>query len=105
MLFGQRSTTADTPQRRLAARLLRHLSNLFTIVDYQFAATTKNQAERDLRPHVIARQIWCGTRSERGSTAAAARLSLFVTWRAWPQSLRRSSRPSAFHLILNSYAQ
>ena len=78
----QSSATADVPQRRLAARLLRHLSELFTFVTHPFVATTNNQAERDLRPHVIARKVWGGTRSERGSTDAAIRFSLFATWRA-----------------------
>lgn len=74
--------TVDVPQRRLAARLLRHLSELFTFVTHPFVARTNNQAERALRPHVIARKVWGGTRSERGSTAAAARFTLFATWRA-----------------------
>ena len=49
---------------------------------HPFVATTNNQAERDLRPHVIARKVWGGTRSARGSIDAAARFSLFATWRA-----------------------
>ena len=78
----QTSATTDVPQRRLAARLLRHLSELFTFVTHPFVAATNNQAERDLRPHVIARKVWGGTRSEQGSQDAAARFSLFATWRA-----------------------
>lgn len=74
--------TTDVPHRRLAARLLRHLSELFTFVTHPFVAPTNNQAERDLRPHVIARKVWGGTRSERGSRDAADRFSLFATWRA-----------------------
>ena len=81
-LLCQPSTTTDVPQRRLAARLLRHLSELFTFVTHPFVAATNNQAERDLRPHVIARKVWGGTRSERGSTDTAARFFLFATWRA-----------------------
>lgn len=78
----QTSATTDVPQRRLAARLLRHLSELFTFVTHPFVAATNNQAERDLRPHVIARKVWGGTRSERGSIDASARFTLFATWRA-----------------------
>ena len=38
-------------------RLLRHLSELFIFVTHPFVATTNNQAERDLRPPVIARKV------------------------------------------------
>src|SRR5204863_6863936 len=48
---------ADVPQRKLAARLLRHLHELFTFVANPAVSATNNQAERDLRPLVIARKI------------------------------------------------
>jgi hypothetical protein len=41
-----------------------------------------NEAERDLRLLVIARKVWGGTRSPRGSVDAARRATLFGTWRA-----------------------
>lgn len=74
--------TADVPHRRLAARLLRHLPELFTFVTEPGVASTNNQAERDLRPSVIARKVSGGTRSADGSTTVARLATLVRTWRA-----------------------
>jgi transposase len=41
---------------------------------------TNNQAERSLRPAVIARKISGGTRSEKGSKTQTSLMSLFGTW-------------------------
>jgi transposase len=73
---------AAVPQRTLCARLLKHLHELFTFVTDPAVPPTNNQAERDLRPLVVARKVWGGTRSDRGSTDAARRFTLFRTWRA-----------------------
>jgi transposase len=78
----QPSAGAAVPHRKLAARLLRHLHELFTFVTDPAVPATNNRAERDLRPLVIARKVWGGTRSDQGSTDAARRFSLFATWRA-----------------------
>jgi transposase len=75
-------TTADVPQRKLCARLLRHLHELFTFVANPAVPPTNNQAERDLRPLVVARKVWGGTRSPQGSVDAMRRATLFGTWRA-----------------------
>ncbi len=74
--------TADVPQRKLAARLLKHLHELFTFVTNPAVPSTNNQAERDLRPLVIARKVCGGTRSDQGSIDTARRATLFRTWRA-----------------------
>lgn len=74
--------TPDAPQRRLAARLLKHLAELFTFVTEPDVAPTNNQAERDLRPCVIARKVSGGTRSPSGSTTIARLATLVRTWRA-----------------------
>lgn len=73
---------ADVPQRRLCARLVKHVHELFTFITQPDVPATNNQAERDLRPLVIARKVWGGTRSVRGSADAARRFTLFRTWRA-----------------------
>jgi hypothetical protein len=73
---------ADVPQRALCARLLRHLHELFTFVVHPHVPPTNNQAERDLRPLVVARKVWGGTRSDRGSINAMRRFTLVSTWRA-----------------------
>jgi transposase len=46
-----------------------------------FQGTPNNEAERALRDAVIARRISNGTRSEEGSAAYAATLSVFETCR------------------------
>lgn len=74
--------TADVPHRRLAARLLKHLPELFTFVTDPTVSSTNNQAERDLRPSVIARKVSGGTRSPIGSTTVARLATLVRTWRA-----------------------
>jgi hypothetical protein len=74
--------TADVPHRRLAARLLKHLAELFTFLTEPGVAPTNNQAERDLRPSVIARKVSGGTRSPVGSTTIARLATLVRTWRA-----------------------
>jgi hypothetical protein len=73
---------ADVPHRRLAARLLRFADQLFTFVSNPDVPPTNNQAERDLRPSVIARKVSGGTRSPRGSATIATLATLFRTWRA-----------------------
>lgn len=74
--------TRDVPQRRLAARLVKFLSELFTFVTDPTVASTNNQAERDLRPSVIARKVSGGTRSPLGSDTIASLATLYRTWRA-----------------------
>ncbi len=70
------------PQRVLCQRILKYLHELFTFVVYPAVPPTNNEAERDLRPLVIARKVWGGTRSPRGSVDAMRRATLFGTWRA-----------------------
>jgi len=78
----QRFVDRTVPQRTLCQRILKHLHELFTFVVHPDVPPTNNEAERDLRPLVIARKIWGGTRSERGSADAGRRATLFATWRA-----------------------
>lgn len=73
---------ADVPQRVLCQRIVDHLHELFTFVTHPGVPPTNNEAERTLRPLVIARKVWGGTRSPQGSTDAMRRATLFATWRA-----------------------
>lgn len=73
--------SAAVPQRRLAARLLAHLGEIFTFVVTPDLPATNNRAERDLRPIVIARKIFGGTRSSQASHDFVTRASPFATWR------------------------
>lgn len=70
----------DVPQRTLCQRIVDHLHELFTFVTRPEVPPTNNEAERALRPLVIARKVWGGTRSPRGSTDAMRRATLFHTW-------------------------
>lgn len=72
----------EAPHRVLCQRILKHLHELFTFVVNPGVPSTNNEAERDLRPLVIARKVWGGTRSEQGSKDAMRRATLHATWRA-----------------------
>jgi transposase len=70
------------PQRRLCARILKYLPELFTFVVEPGVPPDNNAAERNLRHLVTARKISGGTRSAAGSDAKMTLCSLFGTWRA-----------------------
>jgi DNA-directed RNA polymerase subunit N (RpoN/RPB10) len=70
----------ETPQGTLAQRMKKHLGELFVFVEHPEVPATNNQAERSLRPAVIARKISGGTRSEKGSKTQTSLMSLFGTW-------------------------
>lgn len=68
------------PCRPLAWRLWPFAPELLTCVRQAGVPCDNNQAERDLRPLVIARKISGGSRSPRGSATRMALSSLFATW-------------------------
>lgn len=70
------------PQRKLCARISRHLSELFVFVASPAVPPDNNAAERSLRHLVTSRKISGGTRSEQGTETKLALASLFGTWRA-----------------------
>ncbi|HZS00749.1 MAG TPA: IS66 family transposase [Chloroflexota bacterium] len=70
------------PPRRLCARVLKYLPELFTFVVEPGVPPDNNAAERSLRHLVTARKISGGTRSPEGSDAKMALCTLFGTWRA-----------------------
>jgi len=70
----------QAPQRTLAQRMLRFLSELFLFVADPQVPSDNNLAERSLRPAVTARKISGGTRSPKGSETKMTLLSLFGTW-------------------------
>jgi hypothetical protein len=76
---------ADTPGhpcQTLALRLRRHRGELFEFVRVPDLTATNNEAERRLRPLVIARKISGGSRSPQGTQTRLALASLFQTWHA-----------------------
>lgn len=70
------------PCQVLAKRLLRHQDELFQFVLVEGLSADNNQAERSLRPLVVARKVSGGSRSRRGSGTRMALASLFGTWAA-----------------------
>jgi hypothetical protein len=76
---------ADTdghPCQTLAQRLRRHRGELFEFVRVPEVAATNNEAERRLRPLVMARKISGGTRSAQGTQTRLDLAGLFQTWHA-----------------------
>jgi transposase len=71
----------EVPQRVLAGRIEKFLSELFMFVEYPEASSDNNAAERSVRPVVITRKISGGTRSAKGSDTKMTLMSLFGTWR------------------------
>jgi transposase len=72
----------DAVQRKLCARILRHLEELFVFVAEPMVPPDNNGAERSLRHLVTCRKISGGTRSEHGTDTKMVLSSLFGTWRA-----------------------
>jgi hypothetical protein len=77
------------PYATLALRLRKYLAELFTFVRDPAVPATNNDAERGLRPLVIARKVSGGTRSAVGSTTRMVLYSLAATAR------RQGQDPSA----------
>ncbi len=67
--------------RALAREILKDWAAITAFVTNPDLPATNNEAERALRDAVIARRISNGTRSEEGSAAYAATLSVFETCR------------------------
>jgi transposase len=72
---------ATVPQRRLSARIAKHLHELFVFVREPDVPPDNNEAERALRHLVTSRKISGGTRSPLGSETKMTLASLFGTWR------------------------
>jgi transposase len=76
------ATDKQAPQRRLCARIQRHLRELFVFVLEPQVPADNNAAERSLRPLVTSRKISGGTRSPAGTRARMVLASVFGTWAA-----------------------
>lgn len=70
------------PAHALARWMHRHIDELFTFVRVPGVAGTNNLAERTVRPHVIARKISGGSRSQRGTTIRCDLATVFYTFKA-----------------------
>jgi transposase len=65
--------------RRLAARLARYGTQLFTFLWYDDVPSDNNPAERSIRPAVVMRKNSYSNRSERGAATQAILMSLYRT--------------------------
>jgi len=68
------------PERLLAERMTKFISELFTFVGDPRIPSENNAAERAIRPAVIARKVSGGSRSQRGSNTCGVLRTLFETW-------------------------
>jgi transposase len=75
-----RTQSASSPQATLCQRVERSHPELFMFVADPAVPATNNEAERALRPLVIARKISGGTRSANGSRTRMVLQSLIATW-------------------------
>ncbi len=72
----------ETPQRVLAQRIDRFVSEMFIFVEDPRIPSENIAAERAVRPAVIARKVCGGTRSDNGTRTKMILMSLFGTWAA-----------------------
>jgi transposase len=66
---------------KVKGRMQRHLPFLFTCLDHENVLPENNTAERAIRPQVVMRKIFGGTRSLAGTTAHAVNSSVIETLR------------------------
>ncbi|AHE66322.1 transposase IS66 family [Legionella oakridgensis ATCC 33761 = DSM 21215] len=66
---------------RFCKNLLENFTALWTFIFYEGVEPTNNHAERCLRPAVIWRKKYFGTRSNYGSEFVARTISLITTWK------------------------
>lgn len=90
---------ADADASRLAARLRRHESEIFTFLDVPEADWNNNFAERQIRPAVVLRKGSQCNRSEQGAATQAVLMSIYRTLK-----LRGHDPRAAITDALNSYA-
>lgn len=64
----------------LLKRLSKQKDHLFTFMEHPHVDATNNQAERQLRPAVIARKVSCGNRSQHGAKTWQILTSLMQTF-------------------------
>lgn len=71
----------ETTAHKVTSRMQRHADVLFTCLDYEGVLPENNTAERAIRPQVIMRKIFGGSRSVDGATTHAVNSSVIETMR------------------------
>ena len=73
------SPRLDAGEESVANRLRKQRDHLFVFLDQEPVPATNNQAERQLRPAVIARKVSCGNKTPRGAHTWEILASLAAT--------------------------
>ena len=72
-------TRADAANERLAKHLARHRAQLFTFLHHPGLDATNWRAEQALRPAVVNRKVWGGSRTPAGAQAQSILMSVWRT--------------------------
>ena len=72
---------SDPTVEKVKGRMKRHIPFLFTCLDYEGVLPENNTAERAIRPQVVMRKIFGGSRSLAGATAHQVNSSVIETMR------------------------
>jgi transposase len=72
-------TRADQANERLAKHLARHRDQLFTFLRHRGLDATNWRAEQALRPAVVNRKVWGGSRTPAGAQAQSILMSVWRT--------------------------
>jgi transposase len=75
----QQTTQLQPEEESVRQRISKQRDHLFEFLKHKEVQATNNQAERQLRPAVIARKISCGNRTDKGATTWEVLTSLAVT--------------------------
>ena len=90
------SQQLEPEEARVRQRLSKQADHLFEFLRHKAVEATNNQAERQLRPAVIARKLSCGNRSEKGARTWEVLASLAVTSKQRNESFKDLVKDSMF---------
>lgn len=85
---------AEPLAAKVQARMTRHRGTLLTCLRYRGVLPENNTAERAIRPQVVMRKIFGGSRSRVGASAHAVNASVIET------KMREQPGASFFHVVL-----
>jgi transposase len=84
----QQTVQLQPEEEAVRRRICKQRDHLFEFLKHKEVPATNNQAERQLRPAVIARKISCGNRTPKGATTWEILTSLAVTSAQQNQSFK-----------------
>jgi transposase len=98
LLAEKRPEPLPPAEESVRQRLGKQRDHLFEFLKHKEVEATNNQAERQLRPAVIARKLSCGNRTEKGARTWEILQSLAVTSHQRNQSFKDLITASIFRL-------